>query len=441
MEELLHYVWKHKLFPLKELRTTNGMSVEVVDPGLHNHNAGADFFNAKIKLGGTLWVGNVELHERASQWYEHRHHLDETYNNVVLHVVETADTEVRTLGGTVVPQLVLAVPERVSEQYESLLHADRYPPCYDVVARLDTFTLHGWLNRLQTERLEEKTNSLLQRLERCRGDWESAFFITLARNYGFGTNGDAFEQWASTLPLSAVGHHRDNLFQVEAFFMGTAGLLDDSPMLQRHCADTPGDDYKERLTNEWKYLQRKFDLEAIPAGMWRFLRLRPQNFPYIRMAQLAFLYHHRNASVAQLLDCTTPDDVFRCLSAKVTPYWETHYAFGKSSAQSEKHLSKASLRLLAINTVAPLFFAYGTHRNDEKLRNNAIELLEKLKAEDNHIVRMWAECGISAQHAGDSQALIHLKTAYCDKKNCLRCRIGYELLSQKQKETSSTNKP
>jgi hypothetical protein len=431
MEQLLHYVWKHKLFPLTPLVTADGQTVEVIDPGLHNTNAGPDFFNAKVKIGGTVWVGNVEIHDRASDWYLHRHHNDAHYNNVILHVVEVIDTDVQTADGQLPPQLQLQIPETVRNNYEELLHADHYPPCYKVIPQLPTLSIHAWLNALQTERLEQKTEAIVRRVELSDGSWEKAYFVTLARNYGFGVNGDAFEQWAQSIPLQSAAHHRDNLFQIEAMFMGQAGLLEVDALPQRHHDAALSEGYFDKLREEYTFLSHKFSLSPIDHKSWKFLRLRPQNFPYIRIAQLANLYYQHKTELSRLLDCTDVKAVAELYRTSVTPYWETHYAFGSTSQKGEKRLSASSITLLLINTAIPMLFAYGRHKQNEALCDRAFEFLEQLKAENNHIVRMWSDCGIKAENAGDSQALIQLKNEYCDKKECLRCRIGYLYLKSK----------
>lgn len=428
MELLLHYVWKHRLLPLTPLTTTDGREVEVIDPGLHNRNAGPDFFNAKLKIGGTLWVGNVEIHTRAADWYQHGHDRDARYNNVVLHVVEKADTEVMTQEGHYLPQVEIEVPQSVREHYAELLATDHYPPCYRIIPELTRLTVHAWMAALQTERLEQKTEAIRQRAEQMQGSWEDAYFVTLARNYGFGINGDAFEQWAQAVPLQAAGKHRDDLFQIEAIFMGQAGLLDPESIPDRYREESLREGYFARLRNEYLYLAHKFSLEPMDFRLWRFLRLRPQNFPHIRIAQLANLYYERHTGLSALLECTTVDALRRLLMTHVTPYWETHYVFGSPSAKSDKRLSAASIDLLLINTAIPMLFAVGRHRQNEELCDRAFDFLEQLKPEKNHIIRMWRECGLEVQSAGDSQALIQLKKEYCDRRECLRCRFGYEYL-------------
>ena len=436
MEILLHYVWKHKLFPLHELTTTDGRRVEVIDVGLHNRNSGPDFFNAKVKIDGTLWVGNVEIHDRSSDWYQHGHDHDSAYDNVVLHVAGVIDSEVKTTKGQLVPQLQLDVPVEVRQNYEELLKTDQYPPCYRIIPDLSRLTVHAWMAALQTERLERKTADIRRRADRCNGSWEDAYFVTLARNYGFGINGEAFEQWAYHVPLQAVGKHRDDLFQIEAIFMGQAGLLELDTVPAKYQKDALNEGYLARLRNEYLYLAHKFSLTPMDSSQWRFLRLRPQNFPHIRISQLANLYYERKASLSRLIECETVRQMQDMLRTHVTPYWETHYTFGSTSHQNGKNLSPFSLNLLMINTAIPMLFAYGRHAMKEQLCDRAFDFLEELRAENNHIIRMWRECGLEVRNAGDSQALIQLKKEYCDRKDCLRCRIGYEYL-----KAHKTNKP
>lgn len=428
MELLLHYCWKHRLMGTGNLLTIDGKTVEVIDTGLHNSNAGPDFFNAKVKIDGTLWVGNVEIHDRASHWFAHGHDKDSAYNNVVMHVVGEADAIVTTADGKTIPQVVVSVPQHVADNYQELLRTDSYPPCYKIVPELSALAIHSWMSALQTERLEQKTIAIEERVKQCGGAWEDAYFMTLARNYGFGINGDAFEQWARCIPLSAVGKHRDDLFQIEAIFLGQAGLLDIDEIAEKYRSKVMADEYFTRLINEYRYLAHKFSLTPMDSKMWRFLRLRPQNFPHIRISQLATLYHERRTNLSMLAECQSLNDLRQMLTTHVSPYWETHYSFGSESSKSKKNLSAASIDLLIINTAIPMLFAYGRHLHKEDLCDRAFDILDQLKAENNNIVRMWKECGMEVKTAGDSQALIQLKKEYCDRRECLRCRIGYEYL-------------
>lgn len=421
MEQLLHYVWKHKIFPLKELKTTTGQQVEIIDTGLANTNAGPDFFNAKIKLDGVLWVGNIEIHQVSSDWFKHGHHTDVSYDSVILHIAAEIDTEIKRSNGEIIPQMQLSCPGRVCMNYKELLETDSYPPCYRIIPSLSSFTLHSWMSSLQIERFEQKAALLAERLKRCQDNWEDAFFVTLARNFGFGLNGDAFETWANHIPLRAVDKHRNDLFQIEAIFFGQAGLL----------AESINDNYYLRLKKEYAYLQHKFELTPMDASLWRFLRLRPNNFPHIRIAQLACLYHRAYGLLSRLMDAETLQSVREILKEGTSEYWLTHYTFDGTSPSRPKTLSNTSLDLLIINTVVTFLYTYGLHKGNEELCTRAGRFLEELKAENNYITRMWDQCGMKAANAADSQALIQLKKEYCDKKKCLYCRIGYEYLKRK----------
>lgn len=418
------------MFPLKPLTTTDGEAVEVIDTGLQNSDAGPDFFNAKVRIGGTVWVGNVEIHEKSSYWKTHGHDKDSAYDNVVLHVAEVIDADVVTAGGRRVAQMQMSVPQDMTADYEALLSEDRYPPCHAVIPLLDRLTAHAWMSRLLAERLERKTADIARRVDACGGSWEGALFVTLARNYGFGLNGDAFERWAMSIPLTAAGRHRDDLLQTEALFMGQAGLLEPSAVPERYLDKAMREGYLERLRGEYAFLRHKFGLTPIDGRAWKFMRMRPQNFPHIRISQLASLYHSRRTDVSRLVECNGAAQMRALLRADATPYWETHYTFGSSGGTTHRSLSAASLDVIIINTAVPVLFAYGRHRGDEAMCSRALDIISQLKPERNRIVRLWNECSLKADSAADSQALIQLKTVYCDRKDCLRCRIGYEYLKK-----------
>lgn len=422
MEQLLHYVWKHKLFPLKPLLTAEGESIEIIDPGQANYNAGPDFFNAKIKIGGVVWVGNIEIHQQSSEWERHGHHLDSNYDSVILHVASEIDASVRRSDGETIPQLELHCPGYLSENYRQLIEADRYPACYRLIPALPKLLLHSWLSRLQTERFEQKTDKIMQLLGRHRKDWEHVFFIILARNFGFGTNSDAFEFWAETIPLQAVNKHRDSLFQIEAFFFGQAGLLQ----------EVPADEYTDKLMKEYTYLSHKFGLRPSANSRWKLLRMRPDNFPHVRIAQLASFYYRSQGLLSALMEAQSLKSLRDMLRCGTSEYWLTHYVFGEASPPHPKTLSNQTIDLLVINTVIPFLYAYGRYKTDNILIQRANGLLEEMRPENNFIVRIWKECGLEAAHAGDSQALIQLKKNYCDIKKCLYCRIGYEYLKKPQ---------
>ena len=366
MEQLLHYVWKHKLFPLKPLLTAEGESIEIIDPGQANYNAGPDFFNAKIKIGGVVWVGNIEIHQQSSEWERHGHHLDSNYDSVILHVASEIDASVRRSDGETIPQLELHCPGYLSENYRQLIEADRYPACYRLIPALPKLLLHSWLSRLQTERFEQKTDKIMQLLERHRKDWEHVFFIILARNFGFGTNSDAFEFWAETIPLQAVNKHRDSLFQIEAFFFGQAGLLQ----------EVPADEYTDKLMKEYTYLSHKFGLRPSANSRWKLLRMRPDNFPHVRIAQLASFYYRSQGLLSALMEAQSLKSLRDMLRCGTSEYWLTHYVFGEASPPHPKTLSNQTIDLLVINTVIPFLYAYGKYKTDNILIQRANGLLE-----------------------------------------------------------------
>ncbi len=425
MEKLLHYVWLHKLFPPGGLTTDEGLPVDVVDPGLPNANAGPDFAGAKVRIGPTLWAGDVELHLRSSDWHRHGHDSDAAYNRVVLHVAERIDAPVTTAAGERVPQVALPVPAELRTHYEALLAEEGFPPCRSILPHVERPAARAWLTALGVERLEEKTQHVVDVLRRTGGDWERTFFVVLARAFGFGVNGTAFEEWALGIEPSAVGKHRDDALQVEAFFLGRAGLLEAGAAATAH-----DDAYRRRLAGEYAFLSHKFGLETMEAARWKFLRLRPQNFPHVRLAQLADLYHRRSCPLAAVLEAPRAADVKKLLAARAGGYWETHYVFGRESAPRGKTLSEASLDGLVVNAAAPVLFAYGRRHGDEARCERAMEWLEQTRPERNHVVDAWAAAGLTADNAAESQALLCLSHRYCERHDCLRCRFGAIWLRQ-----------
>lgn len=438
MEKLLQYCWKHRILPEGELRTADGESIEIVDTGLLNTDAGPDFFNARIRIGGRLWAGNVEIHIRRNDWYAHGHDRDAAYDNVILHVVDAqsngpadADSAIRTREGRILPEVKISVPEEIRANYRELLSEDSYPPCYKIIPNVTPLSMHSWMAALQTERLKQKTEAIAERVSMLKGDWEHAYFITLARSYGFGSNSDALEQWARNMPMTSVAHHRDNLFQIESIFFGQAGMLNIASVRERLQLETAADEYFQRMQSEYEYLKHKFQMTDKYAPQWKYMRMRPQNFPTIRIAQLARLYYERRTSLSQLIECDTIDKLRKMFHCGVSDYWQTHYTFGHESQPSAKQLSAASISLLMINCAIPMIFAYGRQTGSEALCNRALDLLESLPPENNTITRMWKQVGLESRSAGDTQALIQLKKQYCDRKDCLQCRIGYEYMKLK----------
>lgn len=432
MEDFLHYIWQHRLWALQPVcRTVQGDTLEIIDGGLPNTNAGPDFFNAKVKIGGTMWIGNVEIHGVASDWYRHGHHLDPKYDNVVLHVVEQADVQViRRTDGAPVPQFVLTYREETRERFLALREPTKSKPCADVLPAFPRLKVHSWLNVLQIERLEQKSEQINRWLEMCGKDWKRAFFVSLARSLGMNINSDTMERWAMRIPLGALAKHRDNLLQVEALFLGLAGFLPEEPSGE--------DDETVRLyQREYTFLKHKFSLPSpVDATQWNMLRLHPSNFPQLRVVQLATLYHmHSDDFFSLMLEARNEKDVAGLLEVSLSPFWKKHYNLKRLSARTcDKHIGTIARRIVIINTLVPFMYAYGKHLSNVALVNKATEFMEKLPPENNRILRTWKACGLEAQHAGDSQSLIQLERNYCEKRDCLRCRFGYEYL-KKSKES------
>ncbi|MCD8301899.1 MAG: DUF2851 family protein [Prevotellaceae bacterium] len=427
MEKLLHYIWRHRIFPLAPLFTTDGEPLEVVDAGQPNPHAGPDFFNAKVRIGSTMWAGNVELHLRSSDWRGHGHDTDENYNNVILHVAQEVDCPVAGAGGKLIPQLQLPIPASLQANYEELLQTSDYPRCHKIISALEPFLVHSWLDTLLCEREEARARGILRLLDDYSGDWERVLFVTLARSFGFGLNGDAFEQWARLIPFGRIGKHRDDLFQIEALFLGTAGLLEG--------ADS-ADDYERKLQREYAYQRHLFSLpEPLPRAAWKYLRLRPQNFPHIRMAEMAWMYSNGKVLLSHLLDCAQSQNAVESLcdllSATTSDYWLTHTLPGKPVAPRKLNLTKSTRCLLIVNAVVPVLYAYAISHGDDNLKEHLFGILRGMPAEDNRILRVWKECGLGVSSVADSQALIELKTNYCDRSDCLRCSFGYEYLKNK----------
>ena len=416
-EQLLHFIWRHRFFPLHPLSTTRGETVEVIDPGLPNHDAGPDFFNAKVKISGTLWVGNVEIHENASDWFRHGHDRNPAYDNIILHIIVNEDLEVARKDGTPIPQLLLLCPPEIEEKYIELKRTDTYPCCYRIIPFLHKLQVCSWMNRLQIERLERKAKDIHHRLELCNYDWEQTLFITLARNFGFGLNGEAFEAWAQSFPLSFAGKHRDSPEIVQALFLGQGGFLQDEfTSSSESIHQLLSDERLEVLKREYNFIRHKFSLTPIDFRYWKFLRTRPKGFPPVRLLQLAKLYYAHRFDFSHLLDAG--DYASACHLFKVNDKADN------SSFPKLVELSKGTVNLLLINTAIPILFTYGRYKGDEKLCERALAFYESVPPEDNYITRIWQECGIDSSSAGDSQALIQLKKEYCDRRDCLRCHFG-----------------
>lgn len=403
------------------MATNDGRRVRVLDPGLLNSDAGPDFFNAKVEIDGRLWVGNVEIHVRATDWKRHGHDTDRAYDNVILHVVQYDDAPVFRTTGERIPQLVLECSPRFSERLDSLVNARTELPCTAQLSTIPSLVVTEWVEALAFERLHEKVDRLRGLLELYTGSWEDVCYVILARTLGFGINGDALERLARRTPLRLLHKHSDSLLQLEALLLGQAGLLD---------ASSAADDrYVQQLCREYAFLANKFSLSPMQPSDWKMFRIRPQNFPYRRIALLAHYVHGGFCLMRHILEAGNEQELRELFQVELTGYWQNHYTFGHESPSSTRVLSNASIDIVLINTVAPLCYAYGELSGDYAMTDRAIGLLESLRPEKNAIVATFEAAGIRCDNALTSQALIQLRKHYCDARKCIYCRIGHRLLS------------
>lgn len=421
MEQLLHYVWKHRLFQT-DLKTTDGIPIEILDVGLHNTDEGPDFFNAKVKVGERVWSGNIEIHRSSDEWFKHQHDQNKVYNSVILHVVEFATKEVYNEAKLPIPQCEIQYPKHVRDNIEFLLNSDVSLPCCNYLKEFPSIHMQGWVNALLMERLERKSSDIQQLLERFNNSWANVFYVLLARSMGFGLNSEAFQRLALSLPLHYILKQGDNLLQIEALLLGQAGMLDDI---------TVPDIYTEKLQNEYNFLKNKYSLTLLDKEIFRKLRVRPTSAPQIRLAQLASLLLNIQGLFSKVLECKDLGQIRLLLHVNTSEYWQTHYQLGEESPRKSKFIGDASLDVMIINAIVPIVFAYGRRINDESYVDRALNFLDLIKPESNSIIKQFALYGVQSRNAYDTQALIQLKREYCEKRKCLYCRIGYRLLSEK----------
>lgn len=420
MEQLLHYLWKYRLYRPSGLTTTQGDTLEIIDPGLENTDAGPDFFNAKIRINGTVWAGSVEIHQKASDWLAHGHSADKAYENVILHVVETDDGTVFRQNGEAIPQLVLPIPEQVIDNMEWLLTRDSPVACLERLPAIDPVFRLQWMDALLAERLERKTDDILHWLDLYQKDWNEVFYILLCRNFGFGVNSDAFERLARSLPLKCILKQRPSASQVEALFLGQAGLLNDSTGNRHH--------YYRLLQQEYSFLRKKYGLEPLEPHIFRNLRLRPDATPHIKLVELAAIWIRHDTLFSSVLSARTPRELKDFFRVPASAFWDTHYNFLRPSPHRKKQLGENALNMLLINTVVPLMFAYGLYHRMDEHKARALRLLASIPPEHNSIISLFSQVGMKPRNAGDTQALIQLKRNYCEQKKCLYCRLGFQLL-------------
>lgn len=418
-EKFLQYIWQHGLFDKENLVTSTGDNVEIVKTGELNNNAGPDFFNARVRINDTLWAGNIEIHKKASDWYKHHHNKDAAYNNVILHVVQQADADATCMSGQAIPTVSLQYNTDLEQKYELLLNANETIRCKNDLPNIDSFKLRIWLEKLTIERLEQKTSRILDLLEQTGNNWEECFYVSVARSFGFNINDIPFELLAKSLPLRILAKHKDNLPRIEALLYGQAGMLSG---IKQH------DEYSLQLQTEYLFLQNKYSLIPINGDLWKRLRLRPSNFPTIRIAQFADLIYRSTGLFSKIIETPTIESISKLFDCSVSEYWQSHYSITKPSKKKNKHLGETGRQLIIVNTIIPFIFAYGINRDDSALKQIALDLLEQLPAENNAKIREWEEAGIHPENALTSQALLQLTNNYCISGKCLHCQIGNQLL-------------
>ncbi len=421
-EDFINYTWKFRLFDRDNLMTTSGEKIEVFSAGMQNTDSGPDFHNARIRIGATTWAGNVEIHINSSDWHKHKHNNDAAYANVILHVVFRDDDPIVLPDGRKLPTLELhdrIAPELYHRYHQLAFGNPQFIPCEGSIKFVDDMTMRNWLTRVLIERLEKRALVVNAALDKNKGDWEETFYQFLAANFGFKTNALPFELLAKSLPQLTLARHKNNPQQIEALLFGQAGLLNDEF----------NDDYPKLLQAEYQFLQKKYGLQPIEKHLWKFMRMRPTNFPTIRLAQFAaliFKSNHLFSKIIEIRDVVQLKELFSQLP--VNPYWENHYRFDVESKASSKSLGQTSIDILLLNSFVLFLFCYGKHNQQEYFINRSLKLLEKLPAEDNHIVTNFDSVGIKVNTAFDSQALLELKNCYCSYKKCLHCGIGNKIL-------------
>ena len=414
-EKLFQYIWQFQYYNNNELRSIEGDILQINHPGYLNTNQGPDFLEANIKVADTTWAGNIELHLKSSDWNTHKHSDDSNYKNIILHVVWEDDVN---LG---LPFPVLELQNRVSKfllkRYDELMNATAFIPCEKSIQQVNMLTWKSWKDRLLAERLQNKAAIIFEQLAANNNHWEETFWWLLANNFGIKVNRDAFEKIARSLPVNILAKHKNQIHQLEALLFGQAGLL------ENNFADT----YPAMLQKEYLFYKAKYKLQPIQASLF-FLRMRPANFPSVRLAQLAMLINKSTSLFSVIKESHSLKEIKELLNVTANDYWHYHYLFDEASAFKEKKLGTQMINNILINTIIPIVFAYGLYNQEETYKSKALQWFEEIAPEKNNITNAWAGLGIENKNAFDSQALIQLKNEYCNKKRCLKCAVGNRLL-------------
>ncbi|MDT8400057.1 MAG: DUF2851 family protein [Bacteroidales bacterium] len=423
-EEFLHFIWKNSLFENAELLTCEGKTLHVIDPGAYNRDSGPDFFSSRIRLDETEWAGNVEIHINASDWYRHKHHLDHGFDNVILHVVANNDTGVLTASGREPATFVITWQDGVEERYNNYVNNTHVIACSADLASLPVFSQRHWISRMAIERLEGKINKIKETLRATNNDWDETLYRLLSRYFGLKVNSEPFYLLSCNLPLKIIRKHADNRLQVESLLYGQAGMLEPGVFKSEIY-----DEYFTALVKEYKVLRRKYSLKPIDPWMWKYHRLRPANFPTIRISQLAGLLCSGRSLFAIVKDSKNLSGLKGLFMCEASSYWNRHYVFGAYKGGRVKKTGTTFINLLLINTVIPLLFLYGKETGNEEASARATDLLDSIEPEENRVTREWAAAGITVSSALESQGLIHLRETYCKNRLCLDCQYGSKLIS------------
>jgi len=421
-EDFLHYIWKFQKFSKTGLKTRNIEAIEIVNQGSHNLDSGPDFFSAQIRIGEQLWVGNVEIHLKSSDWYAHRHEIDTAYDNVILHVVWQHDVDVFRKDNTVIPTLELKsrIDNSTLSTYNKLFSGKKnWIPCEDSLGEVDDFVLQNWLERLYFERLEKKSDLIFELLKYSKNDWEAVLFMMLAKNFGLKNNGQSFLSIARSFDFSVLRKVQNNQTQIESLLLGQGGLLDTDL----------GDDYFNRLKSEYQFIKNKFQLENRDVLPVQFFRLRPVNFPTIRLAQMAALYFENHQLFSKVISAKNKEEIYELFNSSASEFWDTHFHFNSLSPKRKKKLSKSFIDLVIINTILPVVFCYHKHTGKE-IPETLLELIQSVDPEENNVIAKFNALKPVAKNAMHSQALLELKTNYCEKRKCMQCGVGISLLKE-----------
>jgi hypothetical protein len=421
-EDFLHFIWKYKKLQVSELLSSQNETIEIVSVGTHNQLSGPDFFNSQIKINQQLWAGNVEIHIKSSDWYAHGHETDVNYDNVILHVVWEDDVAIFRSKNTQIPTLELKkyLSPKLLEAYQLLFDTrkNRFINCENQLTAVDDFVFKNWLERLFFERLEQKSKLVAELLQKYNNDWEQVFFLLLLKNFGLKINGDSFESLGANLPFSVVRKIGDNVAQLEAAFFGLVGFLEDSDI---------ADAYYINLKKEYEYLEHKFKLNKEGVQKPDFFKLRPPNFPTVRLSQLANLYAKNQNLFSKILEVDTVEALYLIFNTQASIYWDSHFTFGKESKKSNKKLTKKFIELLLINTILPIQFYHAKSIN-KPVDDKIISMVSNIKKEQNSIIDNYLSLGVKINSAMESQAILQLYNRYCSKNNCLQCAVGNHLL-------------